>query len=91
MQTLTNVSSPLGAPFGRVERSGEPAAHRFTLQRVRINSGGYDAGGAYWGRGAPLYWACSDDGTAERFFRADDRAEAKATIQAEYPGARFYR
>lgn len=31
------------------------------LSRVKIDSGGYDEGGAYWGVGHPLYCAYTDD------------------------------
>lgn len=90
--TLSNVSSRYGAPMGRVERHSPalPAA-RFYLRRVPINSGGYDAGGAYWGLGAPLYWATCTTGAAEFFFRARTRDAAKAEVLARHPGARFYR
>lgn len=87
------VSGRYGAPFGR------PYTERFTLEalgtplylrHIRLNSGGYDAGGAYWGLGPRLYYV--EDGVGNsRFFRARDRAEAKAKILADWPGARFYR
>jgi hypothetical protein len=49
-----------GAPMGRPAfgHGGNPI-EPFILRRIRINSGGYDDGGAYWGLGAPLYWYCS--------------------------------
>lgn len=28
---------------------------RYTVTRIRINSGGYDSSGRYWGIGKPLY------------------------------------
>ncbi len=88
------VSCRYGAPMGRRERHGDPdgsPAPRFYLRRVPINSGGYDSGGAYWGIGTPLYWASCPEIDAESFFRAFDRATARATIRREYPGAKFYR
>lgn len=88
----------LGAPMGRtVARSAKggtvPADARFTLQRVRVNSQGYDAGGSYWGAGQPLWYAGvrTAAGYAEDYFRAADRAAAKAHVRAQHPGARFYR
>ncbi|KRR22146.1 hypothetical protein [Bradyrhizobium retamae] len=60
---------------------------KVTLQRVRLNSGGYDDMGRYFGTGQRLYYFfCEDDpGHAFRrddFFRAADRASAKAYVRA---------
>ncbi len=33
-----------------------------SMGRVRLNAGGYDNRGSYWGEGQPLYWMCSDCG-----------------------------
>ena len=69
---------------------------RMSLQRVKLDSGGYDAGGAYWGYGEPL-WRASDDtsnptlDTIELFFRAPTREQAKRHVLARIPTARFYR
>lgn len=60
------------------------------LRRIRINNGGYDDGGAYWGLGSPLYYVEDHDGNSQ-FFRARNREAAKAKISADWPGARFYR
>lgn len=97
-----HVSGKYGAPMGR--KSGHldglqilASDPPFTLQRVRINSGGYDAGGAYWGLGSPLYWwsvtLTEDDSVDEcsGFFRVADRAHAKAKIRELHPHARFFR
>lgn len=71
-------------------------APKFSLQRVRLDAGGYDAGGAYWGTGEPL-WRASDDtsnptcDTIELFFRAHTREQAKRMVVAKVPTARFYR
>lgn len=72
--------SPLGS--GRVH-----------LARVRINQGGYDSGGAYWGIGQPLFVAWDDEG-GEEYLRADSRDAAKAKILAKHPdpeAVSFYR
>lgn len=76
------VSSPYGAPMGRVERG--PASGKVYLARVRIDSGGYDPGGAYWGIGMNLYCAWNDD--CEVYFRAPTREAAKAKL----PDCTFY-
>lgn len=62
-----------------------------TLQLVRLDSGGYDPQGAYWGIGEPLYWAAADDVDYDETFRAATRDEAKAHVRASYPHARFHR
>ena len=90
-----DVSGRYGAPMGR-RSSTMPnldPAERLQLFRVPINSGGYDSGGAYWGLGAPLW--CAMDHTGETaFFRARDRAAAKAHVLGEHDSrelVRFYR
>lgn len=64
-----------------------------TLQKIRLNGGGYDRSGSYWGIGAPLYWCCPDTPfpEAEFFLRARDREHAKAVVRARWPKATFYR
>ena len=72
-----NVSSRYGAPMGRRE-SGfiETDMPRFVrLFRVRLDSGGYDDGGAYWGTGDALWCAQDDDGN-RKFIRAQTRRRA---------------
>lgn len=89
-----DVSSRYGAPMGRPTRTqGDPGTDErpLSLRRIPINSGGYDSGGAYWGLGQPLYWCGNDDGDIDLFFRARDRAAAKAHVRETYPDARFYR
>ena len=61
-----------GAALGRASYHGKPESLKFTLKRIRLDSGGYDAGGAYWGVGEKLYWACSDDQKVEYYFRIYD-------------------
>ena len=93
MQTfITPVSSTYGAPMGRYTGPDflDVDAGPLYLRRVRINSDGYDSGGAYWGLGAPL-WECMDQDGNGRVFRARDRDAAKAAILADFEGARFYR
>jgi hypothetical protein len=95
---LSNVSSRYGAPMGRRTYRTDPEAPiKFRLQRVYLDSGGYDSGGAYWGFGRPLYQYTghSAEGTdaeelAEGYLRADSREDAKAQVRALYPKARFY-
>lgn len=90
-KSLPDISSRYGAPMGRSEQHAAPTTLKFTLQRVRINAGGYDSGGAYWGIGQPLYWYESEDGEVSAFLRAVNRYAAKIKILESYPSARFYR
>lgn len=82
-----------GASMGRVDVPGfiVTSSCKFTLQRVPLNSTGYDCGGAYWGVGQPLWGASCDANRADHFFRARDRAAAKEWLLVKYPTATFYR
>lgn len=99
MALLSTVNASRGAPLGRREHTCPKAwqpAPKFSLCRIRLNSGGYDSGGAYWGLGPRLYYAAAsrdDDGSmiADRYFRARDREAAKTHLRREFPDARFYR
>jgi hypothetical protein len=71
------------------ESAASPAV-KITLRRVRLNSGGYDDCGAYWGAGQPLYWAADDSGEFDSTFRADDRDDAKAIVRETFLNARFF-
>lgn len=65
---------------------------KFTLQRIRLNSGGYTSKGVYFGTGAPLYYY-ADHATGEiaSYLRAYDRKDAKDRIRNRHPGATFVR
>lgn len=86
------VNCAHGAPMGR--HTGpyylETAAGRIGLARIPLNRGGYDPGGAYWGLGAPLWYAYDCDGNSQ-FLRATSRAAAKAIILKDWPDAKFFR
>jgi hypothetical protein len=61
------------------------------VRRERINQGGYDSTGYYWGTGEPLYRVeCEDTGDVH-YYRADDREEAKSIHSRRFPEARYYR
>ena len=91
MNPTPNVSSKYGAPMGRMSRNWlDCDSGKIHLRRIRLNSGGYDQGGAYWGIGAPLYWACDQDGN-DMFLRASSRESAKRQIMEEHPDATFFR
>jgi hypothetical protein len=74
-------ASIYGAPMGRHESRIPTAAlpaRSVRLYRVRINAGGYDDGGAYWGIGEPLYCAeaCIGENDYRQFTRACSRSAA---------------
>lgn len=77
------VDCARGAPMGRRGYGRQPGAGlRVRLFRVRLDSGGYDDGGAYWGIGAPLY--CATDGADYReFIRAPSRFAACALLDLD--------
>lgn len=68
----------------------------FRLAQVRLNGGGYDNRGNYWGLGEPLYRYWYDTelpmGSIETgTVRAGSREAAKAQIWKWYPGAKFHK
>lgn len=100
MHHQNKVNCSRGAPMGRYAQYGEKIApYKFRLYKVGLNSGGYDAGGAYWGHGATLYCAASDEleingerlEDATFYLRATSRDKAKQEVLAEFPNAKFYR
>jgi len=86
---LPDVNCKYGAPMGRFPYCKDFTA-RVRLFKVRLDSGGYDSGGAYWGIGTPLYCVYSKD-EVMKFYRAKNRQEAKEKVLEEYPEFRFYR
>lgn len=56
MINIPDVSSRYGAPMGRpslIPSKEVAEVIRVSLRRIRINQGGYDSGGAFWGNGEP--------------------------------------
>lgn len=71
-----------------------PAPVRFYLSKVRLDSGGYDASGAYWGsrmRGYSLWRYETRNGDDSGYRDARNRDQAKAQIRLLYPNATFFR
>lgn len=78
-----------GAALGRRTEAGSGDFDgKLALIRVKINRGGYDAQGTYFGTGEPLFNLSDEDGTIDRTFRARDRKAAVAQARAWYPLAR---
>jgi hypothetical protein len=79
------VGSRYGAPMGRASRTpwdGDEGV-KLRLAQVPLNSGGYDAGGAYWGHGTPLYcaWDAAPGGRFLAYVRASSRAAAARAFE----------
>jgi hypothetical protein len=83
---LPNEATRYGASMGRGSAPFDSEySGLVTLTRVRLDSGGYDSGGAYWGVGDPLYVA--GWGGATRYLRAKSRADVARQVSAEMPRA----
>jgi len=83
-----------GASLGRSPRHSQETQQKrkFHLVVVRLDSGGYDSGGAYWGVCSNrLYHAYSIDGEIDFFFRSESREQAKRDVRMNYPSASFFR
>ena len=79
-----------GAAFGRPRIHDESAefSGEITLRKVRLDQGGYDPNGTYFGIGRPLYWYANAEGTIDGMLRDDSRTGARAQVLAKYPKAR---
>ena len=80
-----------GSQMGRCNflPSDNATVRKLHLVRLRMSADGcYDSGGAYWGQGAPLYWAYVDSTPVEAFFRASDRADARRQTRPTHEAAR---
>lgn len=68
-------------------------ALRFSVTETRLDNGGYDRTGRYYGVGRRLYSAFAEDGKddIEMEFRAAGRDEALDVVKTCYPDATFYR
>ncbi len=84
---LSKVDCKFGAPMGR--RSDIEVYGKVRLERVRLNQGGYDSGGAYWGSGEPLFRAEDSEGN-QYFLRGKNRAAAKKFLSDMFE-VTFYR
>ena len=77
-----------GAALGRPSRKGD-ANHAGTIlvREVQVSEDGYDTLGTYWGKGTPLYWYASEDGSIEGTERAPCASDALAAVAQLYPRA----
>ena len=86
------VDCSRGTPMGRNWETGSDfdVMQPLHLNRVPLDSGGYDAGGAYWGHGQPIFVAYDDAGEFMQSMRARNRAAAKAELRDTFPCAWFH-
>jgi hypothetical protein len=98
MIPITKVNCKYGAPMGRMNVYPADRGLRINkmyLGEVRLDSGGYDSGGAYWGlTSETLYRATSYHTTilqSEIFVWAKNRKHAKEQILEELPNVKFCR
>jgi hypothetical protein len=73
---IRQLSTKFGAKMGRGSGHIEGRCY---LQKLRMLSGGYDAWGAYWGIGDPV-WVCQDGEGSQLFVRASSRQLAKIEV-----------
>lgn len=83
------VDCRYGAPMGRVSGFLRTAPvkvlpTRITVRRVRLDAGGYDGGGAYWGAGTKLWMAMDDGAVWQKWFRSPDCDAAKIKAREMY-------
>jgi hypothetical protein len=64
---------------------------KVSISRIRLNGGGYDRRGRYWGNGAPLFHVASDYDDVNFEIRVPDREAAIEEVTRRYPGVRFHR
>lgn len=80
MKQFYNVNTSRGAPMGRPHSPDLDTSPRSVrLFKVRLDSGAYDDGGAYWGHGQQL-WCARDSQGGEQFVRASSRIAAAAAL-----------
>lgn len=83
-----NVSDRYGAPMGRHSAPDlDTTRGTVRLFKVKLDSGGYDDGGAYWGHGGPLYCARDRHGDIQTV-RADSREHAAFLLNIPAPSLR---
>lgn len=86
MRQFPAVNSQYGAPLGRHCFGNDCEPGTLRLFKVRLDSGGYDDGGAYWGHGPGFLWCATDGEGYRQFTRANSRIGAilKLEIFAEW-------
>lgn len=92
---LAKLDCKYGAPMGRgqiLPVDSLAVDWKCNAQRVTLDTGGYDRGGAYWGIGAPLFWIFDRETGGARlsyFLRAHNRDLAISQMKRHLPNLRF--
>lgn len=83
---LRAVNTDYGAPMGRREWGHIELLSATSLYYAQIPlDDGYDAGGAYWGHGDPLFVVFADEPEVCEFFRSPSEAHFLEKYKANYP------
>lgn len=82
-------SAALGRPS--IRDAAKDFAGTIMLRQVRLDDGGYDPNGTYFGTGEPLFWFANDEGTIDEMTRACNFDGARAKVLAQYPVATIER
>lgn len=77
---LPRVNARHGAPMGRARDRAPVPGEPLRAVRVTLDPEGYDAGGAYWGLGAPLWRVLGADGATVAYVRAPDARAAAGSL-----------
>lgn len=88
MKQFPTVATGYGASMGRHEFGIPSLEDKCRLFKMRLNSGGYDDGGAYWGSrqyGESLFCLECKDGGIRRFYTAKNRKIAFAMALEQFP------
>jgi len=83
-----------GAALGRPSyEADDPATWegKLYVSESRLDSGGYDENGTYFGHGDALFWVRSADYEIDYMIRAPNRVMAVKLVMIEYPKASFAR
>jgi hypothetical protein len=84
MRQLPEMNCQYGAPMGRRTFPTKPSTKTVRLFRVKLDRGGYDDGGAYWGLPMWNLWCAMDtEGDYFDFVRANSRTEAASLLGIE--------
>lgn len=79
---------PTGSAMGSGSTPANPdLAAVLRVRRIRINSGGYDDGGSYWGLGSPL-WQCRGE-DVDAYTRAGDKPAAIEYFKTKFPNCKI--
>lgn len=78
-----------GAALGRNDIHDETKEYEgvLTVTRVKLDSGGYDPNGTYFGIGPPLFWVANEEGSIDFVVRSADKTGAKEKALRKYPRA----